>query len=798
MLALRTFVLLGLSWTCRAASGDPWGQCPVNRKCKDKFGNGSCDNECMEPECLRDGFDCLKDRGHCNPGHIQYCRDHYANSHCEQGCDSAPCGWDGSDCFTHRSPMWARGTLVLHASLPAHRGAFANSSLLWALSVLLQSPLKLRGSAPLATGRNLFDFDAQQLADLLAQASAGDSNGSLLFLQVDNRPCTSQPSTCFPYATEAASFLRAVMLLKPGWFSSLPELKAVVSIRGVREEIGSREEETVREEVKEPTRAWLWAVVAVAIGLLLVLALVAFLVVRRVRRQHALREDDTHRVRHRSTVTDSDPKAKAPQPPPHAANQEQRVRPSREKEKSSFQRKKKKAKEAEKKRRREPLGEDAIRMRPLKREQDIGSDTDFTQSSMEDINARCSRRQEDASICDHRSPEQKHYRAGSSQPRRPAQPPPRGWEMGNAIPPPLLSPPQQSAEWCGPDGSVVLIRAVRSGLDRVVLELLRAGVPVNNTDHTGRSALHWACSVNHLTLTRTLIRYGAAVDLQDNKGETSLFLSALHGCYDTARLLLLHGANLELHDRRGRRPIDVAREGIHHQVLELLLAHQIQRGPVPVDTANEMLWEERALMYSSWVGSQGMPGRSASFSGIIGHRDMTPPPQNDWSMSRVQYPSPQNWRPQLNQSTTALVPPRVMGRSPRPISTLQEVTSEDEDRDRHHEVPRAATPHFLSPQPAPRQRSFSCTQHALQRRSSAHQPEPNYVIVTDRTANEHIERVVVSPPADAAAHSDHRPPVVSGDHPGRADQARPSPPHSEQKSRGERSNNTTDSTQTAL
>jgi len=97
--------------------------------------------------------------------------------------------------------------------------------------------------------------------------------------------------------------------------------------------------------------------------------------------------------------------------------------------------------------------------------------------------------------------------------------PPRGWER-NAIPPPLLSPPQQvcpfffwqtpyflvhvvieckdtvfscwqSAEWCGPDGSVVLIRAVRSGLDRVVLELLQAGVPVNNTDHTGKSSLHY-------------------------------------------------------------------------------------------------------------------------------------------------------------------------------------------------------------------------------------------------------------------------------------------------------------------
>lgn len=45
--------------------------------------------------------------------------------------------------------------------------------------------------------------------------------------------------------------------------------------------------------------------------------------------------------------------------------------------------------------------------------------------------------------------------------------------------------------------------------------------PPLHSEHTlslsGRSALHWACSVNHLSLTRTLIRYGAAVDLQDNK-----------------------------------------------------------------------------------------------------------------------------------------------------------------------------------------------------------------------------------------------------------------------------------------
>lgn len=111
------------------------------------------------------------------------------------------------------------------------------------------------------------------------------------------------------------------------------------------------------------------------------------------------------------------------------------------------------------------------------------------------------------------------------------------------------------------------------------------------------------------------------------QGETALFLSAAYGCYDTARLLLLHGANLELHDRRGRKPTDMAREGMHHQVLELLLTHQMQRGPVTLDPASDLLWDDHALMYSPWLGSQGLPGRSASFSGIVGHRDMTPPPQ---------------------------------------------------------------------------------------------------------------------------------------------------------------------------
>lgn len=50
--------------------------------------------------------------------------------------------------------------------------------------------------------------------------------------------------------------------------------------------------------------------------------------------------------------------------------------------------------------------------RPLRKDLDIGSDTDVTQSSMEDINR---------TICDHRSPTQKHFSINQQQ-----QPPPQG------------------------------------------------------------------------------------------------------------------------------------------------------------------------------------------------------------------------------------------------------------------------------------------------------------------------------------------------------------------------------------
>ncbi|KAI4881864.1 hypothetical protein NFI96_011952, partial [Prochilodus magdalenae] len=738
----------------KASPSDPWSSCPVDKMCKNKFANGVCDNDCSGSQCLRDGFDCITKES-CKSGYIQYCRDHYDNMHCEHGCNSAPCGWDGSDCYKNQHPKWAKGALALQTTIPFQRGPFQNSSLLWALSILLQTSVKLRGVVPFQPSADLHSMDAQQLVDLHREAPTYKSNGSLLFLQVDNRPCDRLAITCFPYATEAANFLNAVREQSHIPTHIKPEIQALISIRGIEKEIAIREPDTEAPSVGDKgSPAWLWPVVGVATGVAVALTVVAVVVLVWLRRRRGRREGG-ERVRHRSTATDDNNGSKA-WTRRSTDQHEGRGRSGREKDRNGMK-KKKKGKEMGK-RRREPLGEDAIRMRPLRKDLDIGSDTDVTQSSMEDINR---------TICDHRSPAQKHFNINHQQPPVPA--PPRRWDRNSTptqqrlpnnlgyylhvLPSDLKSAPVQ---WCGPDGSVVLIRAVRSGLDRVVLELLRAGVPVNNTDHTGRSALHWACSVNHLSLARTLIRYGAVVDLQDHKGETALFLSALHGCYETARFLLLNGANQELTDRRGRRPLDVAREGMHHQVLELLLAHRVHRSPFPMDPATEVLWDDRAYMYSPWVASPPcLPGRSASFSGVIAQREMSSPPPSDWEMSRGQCASPQSWRPVPNQSATALVSPRILGRPSRPISTLQEVTSEaeDEEREASHDIPRATTPHFLCPQPAPRQRSFSCTQHALQRRLSSNQPELSAAIQPEKQVNEHVEIVVVPHPKASSSQA---------------------------------------------
>ena len=85
------------------------------------------------------------------------------------------------------------------------------------------------------------------LSTILFHHPVSYSLRSLLYLQVDNRPCSRLPSTCFQFATEAANFLRMLMTLEHTTYPRLPEIQAVIAVRGVREELGEREKYTVGE-----------------------------------------------------------------------------------------------------------------------------------------------------------------------------------------------------------------------------------------------------------------------------------------------------------------------------------------------------------------------------------------------------------------------------------------------------------------------------------------------------------------------------------------------------------------------
>lgn len=120
------------------------------------------------------------------------------------------------------------------------------------------------------------------------------------------------------------------------------------------------------------------------------------------------------------------------------------------------------------------------------------------------------------------------------------------------------------------DGTSPLILASRHDLPELVRHLVKAGVKVNGADNQGRTALHWAASVNSLEVTKELLRNGAKKDAQDEKGQTPLFLGCREGSNQTVRHLLVNYANRKLADNMDMTPEDIAKQRHHHDIVELL------------------------------------------------------------------------------------------------------------------------------------------------------------------------------------------------------------------------------------
>merc|ERR1719454_1618833 len=83
------------------------------------------------------------------------------------------------------------------------------------------------------------------------------------------------------------------------------------------------------------------------------------------------------------------------------------------------------------------------------------------------------------------------------------------------------------------DGTTPLILAARLAIEGMIEDLIKEA-DINASDENGKSALHWAASVNNVEAVNILLANGANRDAQDSKDETPLYMAAKEGSYQAA------------------------------------------------------------------------------------------------------------------------------------------------------------------------------------------------------------------------------------------------------------------------
>jgi ankyrin repeat protein len=102
---------------------------------------------------------------------------------------------------------------------------------------------------------------------------------------------------------------------------------------------------------------------------------------------------------------------------------------------------------------------------------------------------------------------------------------------------------------------ILALDYARSGETEALLQMLRAGLPVNLSDHKGNTLLMLAAYHGHKDTVSLLVKYGADVDRRNDRNQTPLGGVAFKGFTDVAQLLVAHGADLNADNGNGMTPL---------------------------------------------------------------------------------------------------------------------------------------------------------------------------------------------------------------------------------------------------
>ena len=110
-----------------------------------------------------------------------------------------------------------------------------------------------------------------------------------------------------------------------------------------------------------------------------------------------------------------------------------------------------------------------------------------------------------------------------------------------------------------------------------ILRYQRSEFDLNQRNHTGLTALHYAVLTNNLDSVKLLLNHGANVSSQDEYGFSPLHTAAALGYLQVTTMLIVHGADVFSQTKHSELPIDLAKDISVIRVLSTEMCIKIQR-----------------------------------------------------------------------------------------------------------------------------------------------------------------------------------------------------------------------------